>query len=163
MYKRQAGSYEGLAEDANLWPISEIVNSAIEDFEAGLCDEVVVYYTTFVSALTQEVTKEVLLPLAGSEEGKTENKNFPGHVKYDPSAEEIAANVLPLLARTKLLQAGLESKASEHAARMTAMDSATNNADDLIQSLRLYYNRARQGAITKELLDIVGGAEALQQ
>lgn len=155
---------EGLSEDANLWPIDKIISKSIEDFRSGACDEVVVYYTTFVSAMTQQVTREVLLPLSSldAEKGARKASNLPGQIKYDARAEEIATSVLPLLIRTRLLQAGLESKASEHAARMTAMDSATNNADDLIFSLRLFYNRARQSTITRELLDIVGGAEALQ-
>lgn len=159
--------HESLPEDANLWPIDKIISKSIADFESGACDEVIVYYTTFVSALTQQVTKETLLPLtnvSASDEVKESPapRDFAGHVQYDPGAREIAESVLPLLTRTRLLQASFESKASEHAARMTAMDAATNNADDLIHSLKLYYNRARQSAITTELLDILGGAEALQ-
>lgn len=158
-------SLDGLSEDVNLWPIDRIISKSIADFKNGICDEVVVYYTTFVSAMTQRVTREVLLPLTNQDSASSASKkasNLPGQIKYDASAEELVANVLPLLIRTRLLQAGLESKASEHAARMTAMDSATNNADDLIFSLRLFYNRARQSTITTELLDILGGAEALQ-
>lgn len=161
-------AYESLPEDANFWPIDKIISKSIEDFKTGACDEVVVYYTTFVSAMTQQVTREVLLPLTSLDSASLDSKssaqarNLPGQIKYDAEPEAIVANILPLLTRTRLLQAALESKASEHAARMTAMDSATNNADDLIHSLRLYYNRARQSTITRELLDILGGAEALQ-
>ena len=83
-------------------------------------------------------------------------------IGYSPEPEKILKNMFPLLVRTKLILAGLQAKASEHGARMTAMDAATSNADELIDKLRLYYNRARQSSITKELLDIVGGAEALR-
>ena len=162
-------SHVRLPEDVGLWPVSEIGEQLIGAFGAGDCDEVVVFYTKFQSAMTQVVTREVLLPFArieaasagGEEIAEAEDKQFSKN-KYDPSPERIVAQLLPLLLTTKVCQAGTESKASEHAARMTAMDSATRNADELIEKLRLYYNRARQSAITRELIDIVGGAEALK-
>ena len=162
-------SHVRLPEDVGLWPVSEIAERLIAAFDHGDCDEVVVFYTKFQSAMTQIVTREVLLPFArvdsakseASEDQSEEDVEFSKN-KYDPSPEQIISQLLPLLLATKVCQAGTESKASEHAARMTAMDSATRNADDLIEKLRLYYNRARQSAITRELIDIVGGAEALK-
>jgi F-type H+-transporting ATPase subunit gamma len=157
-------SFEGLSEDAASWPISDIVDALIEDFVSGKSDEVVLYFTKFVSAMTQQVERETLLPFGAGEFSKAGESNGDPEAlegaKYDPSPEEIFARLIPLVIKTKLTQAALESKASEHAARMTAMDSATRNANDLIDKLRLFYNRARQSAITTELIDIVGGAEA---
>lgn len=151
-----------LDEDAAKWPIFEMANSLIEDYLNNQFDEVIIYYTKFVSTMTQKVTKDVILPLnkllassAGSEEMK-------GKSKYDPRPEAIFNQLLYTVFALLIKQAGLESKASEHAARMTAMDSATRNADELIEKLRLFYNRARQSAITRELIDIVGGAEAIK-
>ncbi len=158
-----------LPEDVSQWPVSEITERLITAFAEGECDEVVVFYTKFQSTMTQVVTREVLLPFSGvvgtvsADESEGEEAVLEqGQNKYDPSPEEIVSQLLPLLLMTKVSQAGTESKASEHAARMTAMDSATRNADDLIEKLRLFYNRARQSAITRELIDIVGGAEALK-
>jgi F-type H+-transporting ATPase subunit gamma len=158
---------EKLGEDASLWPVEDISARLVKDYVEGRFDELVVYYTKFVSAMTQTVTREVLLPF--SLEQATEKtpehsaeKVDTGVPRFDPRPEVIVLRLLPLVLGSKLRQAGLESKASEHAARMTAMDSATRNADDLISKLRLFYNRARQSAITRELIDIVGGAEAIK-
>lgn len=156
-------SYEGLPEDAGLWPIAEMVEQQVRAFLNGDCDEVVLYYTEFVTAMTQNVKREVILPFSVDDEPEegAESKVVKA-AKTDPSPEELIGKMIPLLINTRLTQAALESKASEHASRMTAMDSATRNADDLMDSLRLFYNRARQSAITTELIDIVGGAEAAQ-
>lgn len=163
-----ARRYEGLGEDAGRWPIDEIGDELVRGFLAGDCDEVVIHYTTFVSAMNQRVTREVLLPFSGALAEKpsaaqvTAGEEQPERLyhKFDPQPAEILSRLIPLLIKTRITQAALESKASEHAARMTAMDSATRNADELMERLRLYYNRARQSAITTELIDIVGGAEA---
>lgn len=152
----------GLVEDANKWPIEQIIDSVCHDFINGSCDEVVIYYTKFISAMTQKVERTVLLPIGSEENLGHVSSHQGGQTKFSPDPEKILTELIPLLVKAKLRQAGLESKASEHAARMTAMDSATNNANDLIEKLRLYYNRARQSAITRELIDIVGGAEAIQ-
>lgn len=163
--------FESPGENAAQWPIEEIAAAITTDFAEGNIDEVVVYYTQFVSAMTQRVVREIVLPFqvttnttspatspADLSAGASERS--AGYFSYEPSPEKILSGLIPLLIRTQLLQAGLEAKASEHAARMTAMDAATSNADDLIDRLRLFYNRARQSAITRELIDIVGGAEA---
>ncbi len=163
--------YESLSDDAGKWPIREIGERLIKDFVSGACDEVIVYYTKFISTMTQSVVSERLLPFAREEfENSAAGPNgapneIPagpqkGQIKYDPEPAAILSYLVPLLIKTKLMQSALEAKASEHAARMTAMDSATRNADELIDRLRLFYNRARQSAITRELMDIIGGAEA---
>ena len=168
---KTVSEYEGLSEDAGKWPIAEIIEQQVNDFLEGKVQEVILFYTQFKSAMTQVVKTEKLLPfkldqkhtavkVEATEETEQEEDNR--EFKFDSPSEVIVFEMIPLLINTKLTQAALESKASEHASRMTAMDSATRNADDLIDKLKLYYNRARQSAITTELIDIVGGAEAAQ-
>ena len=160
-------AFEGLSEEAALWPTDRLGDELIRDFISGDCDQVLLYYTKFISAMNQTVEREVLLPFgsddargSNSAGGEGEGDEKAAGAKCEPSAEEIVAELIPLVIKTKLCQAMLEAKASEHASRMTAMDSATRNADDLTDRLRLFYNRARQRTITTELIDIVGGAEA---
>jgi len=161
-----AESFESLHESPGQWPIDAAMRVATRAFLESDSTEVVLYYTKFISAMSQRVAREVVLPFTFTDTPKealtaAQTAQFGGF-KYGMPPEQIVKRIIPLLIKTQLTQAALEAKASEHAARMTAMDSATSNADDLISKLRLYYNRARQGAITKELLDIVGGAEALK-
>lgn len=151
-----------LDEDANKWPIFEIANSLIDDYLNQEFDEVVIYYTKFISTMTQKVSKEIILPLTKLLSSSVGSEQLRGKSKYDPKTDEIFNQLLYSVSALLIKQAGLESKASEHAARMTAMDSATRNADELIEKLKLFYNRARQSAITRELIDIVGGAEAIK-
>ncbi len=151
-----------LNEDANKWPVFEMATSLIDDYLKQEFDEVVIYYTKFVSTMTQKVTKETILPLNKLLSPVVTNQASKGKSKFDPQPAEIFNQLLYTVFALLVKQAGLESKASEHAARMTAMDSATRNADELIEKLKLFYNRARQSAITRELIDIVGGAEAIK-
>jgi F-type H+-transporting ATPase subunit gamma len=136
---------------------TELADEAALLFTSGAVDEVYVAYNQFKNTLTQVPTVARLLPFAleaGGAEGGAE-------YVYEPSGPEMLAALLPLALRTQVLQAFLETEAGEHAARMTAMDNATRNASDLIAALTLEYNRGRQAAITKELIEIVSGAEAL--
>lgn len=153
---------EGLSEDASTWPLAEMSTQLLKDYLDGQFDELVVYYTKFVSAMTQQVTVQRLLPIERGVKEAAAEAEQPAAIKFDPEPAKLLERSVQMLIRTVLTQAALESKASEHAARMTAMDSATNNADDLISRLRLFYNRARQTAITRELIDIIGGAEAIK-
>lgn len=148
-------SYVGLPEDAGLWPMDELGQNLVNLYSSKEVDEIVLIYTKFYSAMNQQVVVEKLLPFS-IESGE----EVEGGAKLEPSAQEVFSEILPLTLKTKLFQAGYESKACEHASRMTAMDSATRNADELMDRLRLFYNRARQRVITAELLDILGGAEA---
>ena len=148
-------SFVGLPDYAGLWPMDELGNSLVSLYSNKEVDEVVLIYTKFLSAMNQEVVCEKLLPFA-IESGTDVTED----AKIEPSAEEVFSEILPLTLTTKLFQAGYESKACEHASRMTAMDAATRNADELMDKLRLFYNRARQRVITAELLDILGGSEA---
>jgi F-type H+-transporting ATPase subunit gamma len=134
--------------------------SAEPDAENGV-DEVYIAYNRFVNTLTQTASIEKLFPLEGLTESEIEEPEHLVEFVYEPSLEKILGAILPLFLRTRVGQVFLESEAGEHAARMTAMDSATRNAKDVIDSLTIQYNRARQAAITRELIEIVAGAEAL--
>lgn len=153
-------------DEISSWPIDLLVQKLTEDFTAGEFDAVKVIYTRFVSTMTQLVSNERVLPfdLSELEQAEVENNSTAAkaQAKFDPEPLVLLPALLRFALGEKIRQAALESKASEHAARMTAMDSATRNADELISQLRLFYNRARQTAITRELIDIVGGAEAIK-
>mgnify|MGYP006367619373 CR=1 FL=1 len=147
----------GISDQPAFEDLKDITKQTVGMFTDGHFDELYVTYNHFVNKITQEVTEQKLLPL--SDIGTTS-----GAVSYefDPSAEEILEVLLPQYAESLIYGALLDGKASEHAARMTAMKSATDNAHDIIDSLSLVYNRARQAAITQEITEIVGGAAALE-
>jgi F-type H+-transporting ATPase subunit gamma len=122
-------------------------------------DKVVIIYNKFKNAATQEVTVEQHLPIAKTEGAGNKTKS---DFIFEPNKEQLIAELLPKILNTQLFKATLDSVASEHGARMSAMDKATENAEDLLKSLKISYNRARQAAITTELSEIVSGAAALQ-
>ena len=132
-----------------------------EAFAAGEINELHIYYSAFKNVATYNITKEVLLPIPTTEEA-AEGESSADYI-FEPSQKEILNKLLPTYVEVQILKAILESQTSEQAARMTAMDTATNNCKELITDLTLIYNKARQAAITKEILDIVGGAEALKK
>jgi F-type H+-transporting ATPase subunit gamma len=136
--------------------VRDLCGEAVTGFTEGTYDEVWLVYNTFVNAITQVPTFKRLLPMEIQASAGDDSD-----VAYEPSAEHVLSRLLPLYLRTQVLQAFLETDAGEHAARMTAMDNATRNASDVIEALTLEYNRARQAAITKEIIEIVSGAEAL--
>jgi F-type H+-transporting ATPase subunit gamma len=130
-------------------------------FAEGRFDRCTILYNSFRSALTQVVTAQQLIPLAPAE-GPMEEEGAAGAVyEFEPSEEEILGELLPQNLAVQIYRALLESAASEQGARMTAMDSATRNAGEMIDRLTLNYNRTRQAMITKELIEIISGAEAL--
>lgn len=137
----------------------EISNEVVEQFVDNKFDRVFVVYNEFKSAISQEVVVEQLLPVVPAElPAGTPMTDFV----YEPSKDALLDHLLPLYVQIELYRAHLESVASEFGARMSAMDAATRNASEMIGKLTLQYNRARQAAITKELLEIIGGAEALK-
>lgn len=154
---------EGLPEDINKWPIADLAKDLATAMRQRRYDEAVVYYSSFESAVRQYVTRTILLPISIEKVvGEAGEQNEQKEVKCSPPPAELFSRLLPLYVTSRIRQIGFEARASEHAARMTAMDSATRNAGELIDKLQLFYNRARQGAITKELLDIIGGADAVK-
>ncbi|MCF8085627.1 MAG: F0F1 ATP synthase subunit gamma [Desulfohalobiaceae bacterium] len=147
---------------------SQIGAEIIHAYTQQEVDEVHLVYGRFVSVIRQEATRLQILPMSqeGGEEQSGEQSGEQAGSKaeytYEPSVEGILDELLPRFIKVQLYRGLLETSASEHAARMTAMDNATRNCDDMISNLTLSYNKARQAAITSELLDIVGGAEALK-
>ena len=151
--------------------ISPVARIAIDAFQSGEVDEVFIAYTDFINMLTQRPTVLRLLPLTPYETDDQAVAEFikdvpkvssGGLYEYEPSPEAILDEIVPRFTILQLYQALLESQASEHSARMVAMRNASENAAGLVEDLTLAYNKARQATITNEILDIVGGAEALQ-
>lgn len=138
---------------------AEIAEKVIESFIKGETDAVYLLYSRFRSALSQVPTLEKLLPVPVSENSNADQMT---EYLYEPGAEALLASLLPAVAQVAIFRALLEATASEHGARMTAMDSATSNASKMMGSLTLQMNRARQASITRELMEIVGTAEALK-
>jgi F-type H+-transporting ATPase subunit gamma len=133
----------------------------IEQFTQGAFDELYVIYNEFKSAIQQRVIVEKLFPIEALEEGDTGTR-LGGSYLYEPDEDELLGALLPKHFQIQAFRVLLESSAAEQGARMAAMDGATRNAGELIKKQTLYYNKTRQAAITKELMDIVGGAEALK-
>ncbi|HPJ09164.1 MAG TPA: ATP synthase F1 subunit gamma [Flavobacterium sp.] len=139
--------------------VAAIADELIELFVTNKFDKIVLVYNQFKNAATQIVQAEQFLPLAPI---VSENANNAGDYIFEPSKEEIVLTLIPKMLKTQLYKAIRDSYASEHGARMTAMHKATDNATELRNQLKLTYNKARQAAITNEILEIVGGAEALK-
>ena len=139
--------------------VAKIGDLLMEVFAAGKFDKVVLVYNQFVNAANQIVTEEQLLPITKTE--LKADESAAGDYLFEPSKEEIVLDIIPKTIRIQLFKGILDSFASEHGARMTAMHKATDNASEMQRSLKLVYNKARQAAITNEILEIVGGAEAL--
>ncbi len=134
---------------------------AMKGFEEGKYDAVELIYNEFKNVATQILKTDQLLPIIEKKEDKAITKVSSVDYIFEPSEEEIINELIPKALKMQVYKAVLDSNASEHGARMTAMDKATENAGELLKDLKLQYNRSRQAAITKEILEIVGGAEAL--
>jgi F-type H+-transporting ATPase subunit gamma len=142
----------------NFSNVREIGETVLNAFTEKQYDVVEVLFNFSKNVATQIIQTEQLLPLVASESG--ENASSVDYI-FEPTEEEIISELIPKSIKLSIFRALLESNSSEHGARMTAMDKATDNAGELIKALKLEYNRSRQAAITKEILEIVGGAEAL--
>lgn len=151
--------FPGIFTGLNFENATEIVSNVVDKFKDGNIDKVFVYYNRFVNIIKQIPTMNQLLPVEPKE-----NKDALAATDYifEPSKSEILDVLLPKLVDIIVWRSLLESNAAEQAARMMAMEKATTNANDLIRALELQYNKARQASITKEMLEIVGGAEALK-
>jgi F-type H+-transporting ATPase subunit gamma len=166
--------FSDLPDEPTFADASTIGRLAIEEFLAGRADQVHLVYTDYVNLLRQVPTHKMLLPLEFDEIPIGGNEAYQRQVQvekhgpeaayiYEPSEEQLINRIVPRLTELQVFQAVLESLASEHAARMVAMRHATDNANELAAALSLQYNKARQLAITSDMLDIAGGAEALTQ
>jgi F-type H+-transporting ATPase subunit gamma len=153
-------SWTGISGRISYANAQEIAADIIEAYINETVDEVIVIYNEFKSVIAQRVVIERLLPLAPIE---TTEETLPVYnIIYEPSKQEIFTSLVPKNVEIQIFRALLESQASEEAARMTAMENATKSANEMISKLSLQYNKARQASITKELMDIVGGVEAMK-
>jgi len=160
-----AGAYLGFTDRPAYEDAQAIAHRAAELFTAGEVDRVTLVYNTFISALTQRVTEQDVLPISAdileTDEEERAADVLRGDFIFEPEPEQIMERLLPVYLETQVYRALLESTASEQGARMTAMRNATKNAGELIDTLTLHMNRARQAEITQEILEVVAGAEAL--
>jgi F-type H+-transporting ATPase subunit gamma len=155
------GEWQGFSEVPSFERAEEVGQTLIADFAAGEIDELHCAYTDFRSAFTLRATAKRFLPIAAEELAPSGVRTVPAEYLFEPEPAEILDHLLPRYVVTKVYAALLESAASENAARRRAMKAATDNAEDLIKLLSRQANRARQDEITTEILEIVGGAEAL--
>lgn len=154
------GEFTHISETPSFSKAQEISRLALELYKQEMVDEVYLVYTEFISTINQKPTVKRLLPLEMSTEGvKKEGKTL---ISYEPSPEAVLGYLVPKYIDSMVFGALVESATSEQAARRVAMESATDNAEEMIDSLKLKYNRARQASITQEIAEIVGGAEALK-
>jgi F-type H+-transporting ATPase subunit gamma len=168
--KDPVGRYVGFTDRPSYADAREIAEELIAAYVDGKADRVEIFYNGYISPLTQEVRRETLLPLQhatileGTErddEGSDEPSGHHPLVEYEPDPEQILARLVPDYVEISVYRALLESTASEHGARMTAMRNASENAGELIEDLTLEMNRARQAEITQEIMEVVAGAESL--
>lgn len=154
VYDNQSAVYDHMSFDK----VAGFTEQVMKDYAEGKFDKVYVVYNKFINAATQEVKTEQVLPIALPEKTDSVNTDY----LFEPSAREILEILIPKSIKTQVYKAILDSVASEHGARMTAMHKATDNAQALKSELVITYNKARQAAITNEILEIVSGAEALK-
>lgn len=157
IFDNKSELFDGLNYDKT----SVVADNIMKEFSAGKFDAVEVFYNQFKNTATQIITAEQYLPVVKPALDKSEKKTTIDYI-YEPDKEEIVKELIPKALKVQLYKALLDSNASEHGARMTAMHKATDNAQELLKELKLTYNKARQATITKEILEIVGGAEALK-
>ena len=149
------------SNDKQLQVSEEIKNKIMDLFENNEIDEVSILFNKFVSVITQEPTYQSLIPLSNEEADEEVIDTSNAVFEFEPDKNELLEYLVPRNFLTQIYRSVLESSASEHAARMTSMDNATRNAGDMIDGLTLTYNRTRQAFITKELIEIISGAEAV--
>ena len=155
--------HDDIFDNLNFESVSKIVDLILNEFDEGKYDSVKIIYNRFKNAATQIVTTESFLPiLTNKEKNTSESSTDSLDYIYEPSQKQIIDQLLPKALKIQLLKSIKDSIASEHGARMTAMHKATDNAQELRDQLKLSYNKARQASITNEILEIVGGAEALK-
>lgn len=153
--------YNTLLHDLSFRSVNEVAESLMASFIDGRFDRIILVYNEFKNAATQILKSEQFLPIDIDMFAGTGDKKAGVDYIYEPSRKELLSEIIPSSLKIQFYKAILESNASEQGARMVAMDQATENAGELLKQLRLTYNRTRQATITREILEIVGGAEAL--
>ena len=156
VYDNQSSIYDSVSFEA----VSKLTSAVMKDFSEGIFDEVYLVYNKFINAATQQVITEQLLPITMPEQAAEDAES---DYIFEPDKQTILETLIPKSIKTQVYKALLDSIASEHGARMTAMHKATDNANALKNELVIFYNKARQAAITNEILEIVSGAEALKK
>ena len=156
-----AGFDDLTSNDRQLQVAEEVKNKIVELFENNEVDEVSILFNKFISAISQEPSYQSIIPMTTEESTQEETKTNNTVFEFEPDKNELLEYLVPRNFLTQIYRSILESAASEHAARMTSMDNATRNAGDMIDRLTLTYNRTRQAFITKELIEIISGAEAV--
>ena len=156
IYDNQSSIYDSVSFEA----VSKLTSAVMKDFSEGIFDEVYLVYNKFINAATQQVITEQLLPITMPEQAEEDAES---DYIFEPDKQTILETLIPKSIKTQVYKALLDSIASEHGARMTAMHKATDNANALKNELVIFYNKARQAAITNEILEIVSGAEALKK
>ncbi len=156
--------YIGVFDKLEFTRAREIVNDMLAGYREEKFDKIIFVYNEFKSAIQCRLVEEQFLPILSlEEETEQKHKKIVSEFIFEPDAKAIVDYLLPKHLNTQMWRILLESNASEQSQRMTAMESATKNANDLIRELQLHYNKARQAAITKEILEVSGGAEALRE
>ena len=160
----EVSSSRPVGPNVNYLEAKQVASGLISRFESGEVDEVVIVHNEFVSAMSQAVKIVPLLPFVppAAEDDTDDSLEARAPYEIEPNAERLLASLVPKAVEVELFRALLENQAGEHAARMTAMENATKNTAELIEKLTLEYNRARQAAITSELVEIITGAQALE-
>ena len=163
--KRQYGTYivENISfkdsKNINYFDASKVGSLIIDKFQKNDFDVCTIFYNKFKNVISQIPQAQQIIPLESVDKNKEENLEIS--YEFEPDEDEILSNLLPKNISTQIFKAMLENSASEQGSRMTAMDNATRNAGDLVDKLTIQYNRSRQAAITKELIEIISGAESL--
>jgi F-type H+-transporting ATPase subunit gamma len=145
------------SKNANYFDADKVGKMVIEKFEAGEFDVCTIFYNQFKNVITQIPQAQQIVPLNNEEDENNSDESY----EFEPDEDEILSNLLPKNISTQIFKAMLENSASEQGSRMSAMDNATRNAGEMVDKLTIQYNRSRQAAITKELIEIISGAESL--
>ena len=146
-----------VSKNANYFDADKVGKMVIEKFEAGEFDVCTIFYNQFKNVITQIPQAQQIVPLNNEEDENNSDESY----EFEPDEDEILSNLLPKNISTQIFKAMLENSASEQGSRMSAMDNATRNAGEMVDKLTIEYNRSRQAAITKELIEIISGAESL--
>ncbi|WP_334328910.1 F0F1 ATP synthase subunit gamma [Companilactobacillus sp. HBUAS59699] len=154
--------YRGLPDVPTVKDVTPIVKTILQLYQAGTFDEIYICHNHHVNSLVSRFTNDKLLPLEQAKDSTHEEEHIASEYITDPSPEAVLSAIVPQYIESLIFGAMMDAKTAEHAASVTAMKSATDNADELISDLSLHYNRARQAQITTEITEIVGGAAALE-